>query len=395
MRELEVSVGDRIDVLAVAQDVTNQRRPIASCADGPTWRKARREPRAERGIGQGRRDQWSLDERWRRRIDDRHAVGDTAWAPEQPQASIAPTGSLARSASRSGAATFRRTARLRVYELGNHDPSLNGSPRYDVGQAIGLTSLLLLARSSCRMVGRLPPKGAHSSHLPPNLRLYELRSMSFVMSRPQSITDDEILAAARAVFLDKGIRPRSTRWPPVATSERPPSFDDFPTKQALFLAAMDTTVEPPWLASLEARSGSDDFRAMLIDLASEMVAHGRRIIPLIVMKMSNPAIWQGERAPSRMLPRVVQALTALFALEIDAGRIKAKNPHVAARIWVSSVQQYVMFETLTRTVDPLPVDVFIEGLVDLLVVAESPRPVTTKKASALPASRTSNPAGRK
>ena len=68
---------------------------------------------------------------------------------------------------------------------------------------------------------------------------------------------------------------------------------------------------------------------------------------------------------------------------------------MTARIWVSSVQQYVMFETLTRTVDPLPVDVFIEGLVDLLVVADCPRPVTTKKGSSLPVSRTSSPAGRR
>jgi AcrR family transcriptional regulator len=205
------------------------------------------------------------------------------------------------------------------------------------------------------------------------------------MSRPQSITDDEILAAARAVFLEKGITATVDEVATRCHVGEATIFRRFPTKQALFLAAMDTTVEPPWLASLKARSGSEDLRAMLIDLATEMVAHGRKMIPLIVMKMSNPAMWQGGRVPSRMLPRVVQALTELFAIEIDAGRIKAKNPQVAARIWVSSVQQYVMFETLTRTVDPLPVDVFVEGLVDLLVVTESSRPPT----------RTSSPAGRR
>src|SRR4051812_31445168 len=114
------------------------------------------------------------------------------------------------------------------------------------------------------------------------------------MSRPQSITDDEILAAARAIFLDKGITATVDEVAARCGVGEATVFRRFPTKQALFLAAMDTASEPLGLRTLTEHAGSEDVRATLMDLGREMISTGRKMIPLVLMKMSNPGFAQRE-----------------------------------------------------------------------------------------------------
>jgi AcrR family transcriptional regulator len=195
------------------------------------------------------------------------------------------------------------------------------------------------------------------------------------MSRPQSITDDEILAAARAVFLDKGITATVEEVAARCRVGQATVFRRFPTKQALFLAAMDTAAEPAWVDRIQSRDRREDIRVTLTNLANDILSFGRKMIPLILMKMSNPAF--GERGPpaARIL-RTVQALTEFFEAEVEAGRLHAANPRVAARIWIAALQHFVMFEVFTKSVDPLSTEVFVEGLVDMFV---PPRPRRRKK----------------
>jgi AcrR family transcriptional regulator len=186
------------------------------------------------------------------------------------------------------------------------------------------------------------------------------------MSRPPSITDDEILAAARAVFLDKGITATVEEVAERCHVGEATVFRHFPTKQALFLAAMDTETEPPWLHSIQNRARGADIRVTLTQLANDILTFGRKMIPLILMKMSNPAFGERGPPPARLL-RTIQGLTEFFEIEIKAGRLHAEDPRVAARIWIAALQHFVMFEVFTKTVDSLPTDVFLEGLVDMFV----------------------------
>jgi len=191
------------------------------------------------------------------------------------------------------------------------------------------------------------------------------------MSRPLSITDDEILAAARAVFLDRGITATVEEVAARCHVGEATVFRRFPTKQALFLAAMDTAADPPWLATLPCHAEAEDIRKALTELANDILAYGRKMIPLFLMKMSNPAISQGGAPPARLL-RAIHALTEFFRREIDAGRVRARDPRVAARIWMGSLQHFIMFEFFTKGADPLPPHDFLEGLVDMFV-EERPR----------------------
>jgi AcrR family transcriptional regulator len=195
------------------------------------------------------------------------------------------------------------------------------------------------------------------------------------MSRPQSITDDEILASARAVFLDKGITATVEEVAARCRVGQATVFRRFPTKQALFLAAMDTAAEPPWVDRIQNRDRREDIRVTLTNLANDILTFGRKMIPLILMKMSNPAFGEGRPPVARIL-RTVQALTEFFEAEVEAGRLHTRNPRVAARIWIAALQHFVMFEVFTKSVDTLSTEVFVEGLVDMFV---APRPRRRKK----------------
>jgi AcrR family transcriptional regulator len=199
-----------------------------------------------------------------------------------------------------------------------------------------------------------------------------LRSIRSEMSRPQSITDDEILAAARAVFLDKGITATVEEVAARCRVGEATVFRRFPTKQALFLAAMNTASEPAWLQTIKERAVGTDIRCTLTDLAHDILTFGRKMIPLILMKMSNPGITDRGPPPARLL-RTIQGLTEFFEIEIKAGRINARDARVAARIWIGALQHFVMFEVFTKSVDTLSADIFVQGLVDMFAPTARPK----------------------
>jgi AcrR family transcriptional regulator len=186
------------------------------------------------------------------------------------------------------------------------------------------------------------------------------------MSRPPSITDDEILAAARAVFLDKGIMATVEEVAARCGVGQATVFRRFPTKQALFLAAMDSAPEPEWVQTIHERTKGDDIRIVLGGLAKDMLAFGRKMVPLIMMKMSNPAVSDRGPPPARML-RTIHGLTEFFKIEVRTGRIAVRDPRVAARIWMGALQHYVMFEFFTKSADTVPAEDFIDGLVEMFV----------------------------
>lgn len=187
------------------------------------------------------------------------------------------------------------------------------------------------------------------------------------MARPQSISDEEILAAARVIFLNKGISGTVEEVAERCHVGVATIFRRFPTKQALFIAAMDAVNESEWnrfLASRTERSGKDA-RSDLVELARTMLEVARKMVPLIMMKMSNPTVgWDEKRARRVMV--VIRQLTDFFEAQIATRRVVDVDPRVLSRVWLGAIRHIVMFEMLGGPlVDDLTTDEFIEGLVDL------------------------------
>lgn len=193
------------------------------------------------------------------------------------------------------------------------------------------------------------------------------------MARPQGITDEEILAAARAVFLSKGVGATVEEVAERCHVGVATIFRRFPTKQALFNAVMDVSNDTEWgrfMAKLAERGGAGDARAGLIELAHTMLEAARKMVPLFMMRMSNPSLWDKQHGADRALS-ILRLLADYFKLEIEAGRMIEADPRVAARVWLGAIRHIVIFETLGPTVDDLSTDAFIEGLADMFCPAPS------------------------
>ncbi|HEX2734753.1 MAG TPA: helix-turn-helix domain-containing protein [Polyangiaceae bacterium] len=193
------------------------------------------------------------------------------------------------------------------------------------------------------------------------------------MARPQAITDDEVLAAARVVFLAKGISATVEEVAERCHVGVATIFRRFPTKAELFSAAMTVANDAEWnrfLAYREALGERLDARQGLLELANTMLDTARKMVPLFMMKMSNPSVADRQSGAQRAT-WILGAVTDYFQKEIERGRLIDVDPRVAARIWLGAIRHIVMFERLGPPSDDLSNEDFIAALADLFC---PPRP---------------------
>src|SRR5215470_7193689 len=198
------------------------------------------------------------------------------------------------------------------------------------------------------------------------------------MPRPQTIKDEDILRAARDIFLEQGIRATTSQVAKRAGIAEGSIFYRFKTKAELFQAAMKPEVDdPPFLAHLSARVGVGDLRQSLFDIGLEMLEFLRGIFPLIMMSWSNPSP-SGLPAlldvPNPPPLRILKRVAGWFEAEMRLGRLARREPEVAARMFLGSIANYVLFEILMRAQLelPLPPATFVRSLVDTLLGGLAP-----------------------
>jgi AcrR family transcriptional regulator len=192
------------------------------------------------------------------------------------------------------------------------------------------------------------------------------------LARPTRISDEAILEAARAVFLEHGVAATTAEVARRAGVAEGSIFKRFATKADLFRAAMQAELdEPDWLRALVLARDEDDPREVLRQVGMQAVAFARRLMPLIMMQWSSgktygvPEQLQGPSSPPL---RALKALSAFFEREMRAGRMRAHQPEIVARMFFGSIQNYVFFEILLRAQArmPLPVEDYLRGLIDVL-----------------------------
>ncbi len=190
------------------------------------------------------------------------------------------------------------------------------------------------------------------------------------MARPTQITDEQILNAAREVFLERGFQATSAEVARRARVAEGSIFKRFKTKHALFAAAMHTE-EPEWIRGLAQRSGKGDLKQQLTELGLEIVSFFRQLMPIIMMSWSNPGpngLPDVLSSPNPPPLRAIQKLAAFFESEIRAHRIRKHDAEIVARAFLGGLQNYVFMELILKAQDelPLPAEMHVRGLVNLL-----------------------------
>jgi AcrR family transcriptional regulator len=202
--------------------------------------------------------------------------------------------------------------------------------------------------------------------------------------RAPRIKDDEILAAARAIFLEKGIRGTTAEVAERAGIAEGSIFNRFPSKAALFQAAMRPTLEEPaWVPAALAAVGQGEVVENLVELGTQVLEFLRSILPIVMMSWSNPgqvgSIPDALAGPNPPPVRVLRAIGQVLEGEMKLGRIARRDPELLARVFLGSLQNYAFFEVLLRAQElmPLPTRTYVRGVVDLLWEGVAPaRPPT-------------------
>jgi AcrR family transcriptional regulator len=200
------------------------------------------------------------------------------------------------------------------------------------------------------------------------------------MGRRPTVDGERILAVAREVFLEKGIRATTAEVARRARVAEGSIFNRFPTKGDLFREAMKIG-DPGWVATLPGRIGKDDVTASLVSLGAEITDFFRLLMPLVMLSWSNPTptgfpeMLSGPNPPPLL---VVKALAGFFEAEMRLGRIARHDPEIVARLFLGGIQNFVMLELLARSQEilPLPTETYLRGMVNLLVRGLHPTKVS-------------------
>jgi len=188
------------------------------------------------------------------------------------------------------------------------------------------------------------------------------------MARTRTISDDQILEAAREVFLEAGLSGTTAEIARRAEISEGTIFKRFATKEQLFFAAMAISA-PPWLK--RAWSSAPDehtVRQRLHQICLELIAFFEEAIPKMMMVMCAQGGFSKERFGQDAPPvRAIKALSLYLQQEQRRGRLGPCDAQILARMLISSCHHYAFMEQAgIQQYLPMPREQYVQGVLDNL-----------------------------
>jgi AcrR family transcriptional regulator len=166
------------------------------------------------------------------------------------------------------------------------------------------------------------------------------------MGRTPKITNEEILAAARQVFLDKGVGASTAEIADKAGISEASIFKRFATKQDLFMAAIGISKTPTWVKRLEADIPKSAFKAELIEICCEILVFYEEVMPRVLMQMV-PAALFGAKQFMPPPVRDVYLLADFFDRAISQGYIRPCDTKTVGNIIIGAIHNYGVTRTMS------------------------------------------------
>lgn len=168
------------------------------------------------------------------------------------------------------------------------------------------------------------------------------------MGRHKIVADEQLLRHAREVFLKGGAFGSTKEIARRAGISEATLFQRYPTKAALFLAAMvppDVDVE----GIVHAPTKRTDPEGALTEIGRRMLAYFRSLIPTVMHLMTHPSIRMADvtahfqRTPEDALARAL----ATYLRDAQArGKVKVRDPMAAAGLLISAIHSLALFELM-------------------------------------------------
>ncbi len=205
--------------------------------------------------------------------------------------------------------------------------------------------------------------------------------------RPPSIPEDDILDAARELFLARGFDATTAEIADRAGISESIIFYRYKTKEALFAAVVERlVVVPPELESLSEKVGKGELSETMFEVGAAMIAAMDQVLPFMMMAWSAPGrlaqFCQRMREPNPAHVRTIKLIAAYFDAEARAGRLRAVDPEILARGFLGGIIDYVMQQHLHGLDSlPMPAVTFLRGFVNILLDGARPRAAAPKPGS--------------
>lgn len=200
------------------------------------------------------------------------------------------------------------------------------------------------------------------------------------MARHATITDEQILEAARTVFLDEGFNAPTSRIASLAHVSEGSIFKRFATKESLFFAALEIPERPEWHEALEQASGCGDAKSNLIFICVRILRHLNAVMPRIITALgSRICPSERERDPFAGLPepppvRDQRKIAEYIQSEMDLGRLSTPDPQLLARIILGTLVHHA-FGLFAANRDPATdeIEVLARGTINVLWAGIAPK----------------------
>lgn len=147
------------------------------------------------------------------------------------------------------------------------------------------------------------------------------------MGRPQEVTDEQILAAARRCFLERGAGVSAAEIARELGVSHTTLFNRFGSKEALMIAALGPPEHVPWVARLDAGPDDRPIRDQLVEIGGEMAVHFKHLGPgLAILRAAGitpDRVFEGRKVPPPV--QAYRALAGWLGRAQKAGRLQTPD----------------------------------------------------------------------
>jgi AcrR family transcriptional regulator len=194
------------------------------------------------------------------------------------------------------------------------------------------------------------------------------------MGRTPKITNEEILKAARQVFLEQGSGASTLDIADRAGISEASIFKRFGTKQALFLAAIGLSEPPQWAKDISTQVPTAEVKAELIEICNEIFAFYQEVLPRVLMMMAPRQL--PPSAPNFLPPPVrdSQLLAGFLEQAIAKKFLRPCDARTVAQMLIGAINNYAITHAMMtkrpsaaqRSSKLLEPSLFIENLIETL-----------------------------
>jgi AcrR family transcriptional regulator len=182
------------------------------------------------------------------------------------------------------------------------------------------------------------------------------------MARTATITDEQILDAARSIFLEQGFNATATDIAAKAGISSGSIFKRFETKEDLFFAAM--VCESQWSGGLERLVGHGELKVNLEAVANAVFSFAREMLPRSMLSWSLRNCATRNESQESPVSRDVRLLSEFLKAERELGRLRPSlDTDVAATTIVGTMMSYGMLELISGQQHENP-EAFIKTFID-------------------------------